>query len=96
MCVRRIGRLMVPRVKDNSSWHAKNRYTGRFVRAAGETSKFHKRSPFINNRAEILPVPRKTLYYQSINLGATSFLNLEICLRSILYIFDISLRFEQV
>ena len=40
-----------------------------FVRAARETSKFHKQSPFMNSRycymAEILPIRRKNLDNQS-------------------------------
>ena len=47
----------------------------RLVRAATETSTFHKWSPFIKSRrrymAEILAIRRKTLYNQSINVLIT-------------------------
>ena len=78
--VRRMGRYMVPRVKNNNPLGTQNTVSldfdeeyCRLVRAAKENPKFHKWSPFIDSRrhylVEILPIRRKTLYTQSIIKG---------------------------
>ena len=57
-------------LKDEFHWISMK---SRFVRAARETSKFHKLSRFINScrcyMVKILQIRRKTLYNQSINLN---------------------------